>query len=92
MATEPKRIHVGPDTAVADLLQAAQRGPVILEQDGVLYNLTPATSADPNPEHDAQAVQRVLRRTAGAFTGLDTEQLKRDILAQRDQDSHGRPA
>jgi len=92
VAIEPKRIHIDPDTLVADLLQEADKAPVVLEKDGVLYRLTTAQPQDIEAGYDPPAVLRALRKSAGAFAGMDTEQLKRDILAQREQDSHGRPA
>jgi hypothetical protein len=89
---EPTRIQVDPQTIVGPLLEQAKKASIVLESDGLLYRLHQAEPEDIWAGYDPEAVKRALRRSAGAFTGMDTKQLKRDILAQREQDSHGRPA
>lgn len=42
--------------------------------------------------YDPEKVKEALRKSAGAFKGIDCEALKRDIYAARGQDSRGRPA
>ncbi len=92
MAIEPKRIHVDRDTTVSDLLQEADRAPVVLEKDGLLYRLTQAQPADLRPDYDPERTRRALARSAGALKGVDVDELLADIYAQREQDSQGRPA
>ena len=92
MATEPRRIHIDPGTEIGKLLDEARSRPVLLEKDGVLYRVSKAQGEDIRAGYDAEAVKKALPESAGAFAGSDTVQLKRDILLQRKQDSHGRPA
>jgi hypothetical protein len=92
MSVQPRRIHVEPNTEVARLLEEARSGPVLLEKEGVLYRLSEADEADIWAAYDPKAVKRALDESAGAFSGMDTDKLKRDLLAQREQDSRGRPA
>ena len=90
MAIEPKRIHINPETAIADLLRAADRAPVVLENDGLLYRLTQAEPEDIWASYDPARARRALARSAGALIGVDRDELLADIYAQREQDSHGR--
>ena len=92
MAIEPKRIHVDTDTAVSDLLQEADKAPVVLEKDGLLYRLTQAQPDDVWAGYDPERTRQALARSAGALKGVDVDELLADIYAQREQDSHGRPA
>ena len=51
--------------------------------------------ADPNDiwkDYDPEKVREAFHRGAGLLKGVDTEQLKRDLREQREQDSAGRPA
>lgn len=43
-------------------------------------------------DYDPEKVREALKASAGAFAGIDTEQLKRDLRDARGQDSTGRPA
>lgn len=42
--------------------------------------------------YDPDKVREGLRKAAGALAGVDREELLRDIYAEREQDSKGRPA
>lgn len=68
---------------------------VIIERQGQLYRLEPAhmlPGALQIPKYDTEQVHRALQASAGAFAGVDCEQLLADIHAARGQDSLGRPA
>lgn len=50
--------------------------------------------ADPNDiwkDYDPERTRVALRKSAGALSGVDRDQLVADIYAQRGQDSKGRP-
>jgi hypothetical protein len=47
---------------------------------------------DPWKNYDSEKVRQAIRRTAGALTGVDRDQLLADLREQRGQNSHGRPA
>ncbi len=98
MANEPRRIqfddflqHV---PSIFDRL-ARQKEPVMVERKGRLFRV----EAEQEPEtrtlwadYDGERVRTALRQSAGAFTGIDVEELKRDLREERAQDSPGRPA
>jgi hypothetical protein len=74
---------------------------VLVERDGLVYRLEPqlqpppVQTADPHniwANYDPVKVQEAFSRAVGLLRGVDTEQLKRDLLEQREQDSTGRPA
>lgn len=80
---------------------ARQGRAVLVERDGALYRLEPQLqppplqTADPHDiwaSYDPAKVQEAFSRAVGLLRGVDTEQLKRDLLEQREQDSPGRPA
>ncbi len=79
---------------------ARQGRAVLVERDGMLYRLEPQLqplppqTADPAniwANYDPAKVQEAFSGAVGLLRGVDTEQLKRDILEQREQDSSGRP-
>ncbi len=43
-------------------------------------------------DYDPDAARAALNRVFGIFKGIDTEALKADLRAQREQDTPGRPA
>jgi hypothetical protein len=54
------------------------------------------TLTEPAPDifanYDPESAIAGLRAMKGAFAGLDVDQLRRDLHAQRTQESRGRPA
>ncbi len=55
----------------------------------------PVLVSDPEKiweNYDPERVVRALRESAGAFRGIDRDQLLADLAEQRGQDSSGRPA
>ncbi len=98
-----KTIRVEPGSEIDRLLEQTGGTPVELEQRGVRYRITrvsePAGSrpvvADERDiwaGYDPERLRRVLRTSAGALRGVDSDRLKRDLAEQRAQDSTGRPA
>ena len=87
-------IEVTPGSQLAEALDEGKL--VVLVKDGVRYRVDredavgPAEDlwADYNPER----VRKMLRRTAGSWSGFDIDAFKAEIREQRGQDSHGRPA
>jgi hypothetical protein len=93
MAHEPiKTIKVAADSELGKLVDTAARHPVLLEKDGAVYSLTPASS-DPDDlwaGYNPAAVQKAIAETAGSWKDLDTEKLVADISRARTEGS--RPA
>jgi hypothetical protein len=99
MVTKPRRIRFDDFAKSLDAVfdeVGEQQTPVLVERQGRLYRLAPA-AVDPlddpwanyDPEKALQAWESL--RKARIFEGVDVEQLKADIKAQRGQDSIGRP-
>ena len=68
---------------------------------GTLIQTTVASTNVPAPvpityylpkNYDAKRAEAALAQSAGALTGVDRDQLLRDVYDAREQDSHGRPA
>jgi hypothetical protein len=105
MVTKPRRIRFDDFAKSLDAVfdeVGEQQTPVLVERQGRLYRLEPATVdplEDPRAEYDPWAnydPEKALQaweslRKARIFDGVDVEQLKADIKAQRGQDSIGRP-
>ena len=85
MYPEPKRIKVEPGSELARLLDEANETPLLLEKDGVLYQVTPSGREDLWTGYDPKRVRAGLKESAGALSGVDTEQLLADIHASREQ-------
>jgi hypothetical protein len=78
MAHEPtKTIKVSADSELGKLVEKAARHPVLLEKDGAVYSLTPASS-DPDDlwaGYDPDKVKKAIAETAGSWKDLDTDKL-----------------
>lgn len=85
MAIEPKRYHIDETTNLASLLDEASRSPVLLERNGTIFRLSQTELDDVWAGYDTQAVKAALRQSAGAFSRVDAEALKRDIRIERGQ-------
>ena len=84
-------VVVAPESEIARVLDQASDAPLIVQMDGVRYRIERQRDGlihPPNP----RGLREALRRSAGAFARIDTEELKRDLREQGEQDSHGRPA
>jgi hypothetical protein len=90
-------IRVNPDSDLARRLREAGQQPIILETEGVRYRVVRETppvhlTNEPWANYDPEKVRAALDASVGAFEGIDTEALKREIWAAREQDTPGRPA
>jgi len=73
---------------------AREKEPVLVEKEGQLFRVEAATTAHLRGmhPHDPERVRRMLRKTTGAFKGVNPKELMKDIHASRQQASRGRPA
>lgn len=87
-------IEVTPGSQLAEALDEGR--PVVLVKDGVRYRVDREDVAEPTGDiwanYDPEKVRKMLKRTAGSWTGFDTDAFKAEIREQRGQDSLGRPA
>ena len=95
MQTQP--IKLNPDDELARRLNQKDATPVFVEANGVRFRVirdTPEINLtdDPFADYDPEKVQAALKASAGAFRGINTQTLKRDIWEAREQDTSGRPA
>ena len=99
-----KRVHLDNDADIAEAIRGLQadKAPRVLERAGeeIAVVLTPADYAaldgtekpDIWANYDPERARAALRALQGGMDNIDIEQFKRDIRAQRGQDSRGRPA
>lgn len=75
---KPERISLAPDTELAHALADAAGEPVIVEANGVRYQMTPE---DPFAFYDPAKVRAAVHTSAGILkrAGVNGEQLLRDI-------------
>ena len=79
---------------VFDALERGDEEEVLVEKAGRRYRLGTVKDSEKPPiwqDYDPAKAWAAMRRSQGAFEGVDTEQLKLDIRAARGQDSKGRP-
>jgi len=84
-------IVVEPGSEIARVRDRASASPLVVQLDGVRYRIEREDDGlihPPNP----RGLSSALRRSAGAFAQIDTEELKKDLREQGEQDSIGRPA
>jgi hypothetical protein len=93
MANEPpKIIKVAADSELGKLVDEARRHPVLLEKDGAVYSLIPASS-DPDDlwaGYDPATVKKAITKYGGSWKDLDAEAMIDEIYASRTRGS--RPA
>ncbi len=98
MANQARRIQfddfIQQVQSIFDML-AHQKEPIMVERKGRLFRV----EAEPAQEaqtiwagYNGERVANALRQSAGAFTGIDVEQLKHDLREERGHNNHGRPA
>ncbi len=93
MATEPvKIIKVAADSELGKLVDEARRYPVLLEKDGAVYSLTPASSdpADLWAGYDPEKVREAIKTYGGSWKDVDADAMIDEIYAARMRGS--RPA
>jgi hypothetical protein len=88
---QPKRIKVEPGSELARLLEEANKTPLLLEKDGLLYHVTASGPKEKDiwADYDPQRVRAGLTESAGALSGVDRKQLLEDIHASREQRRSG---
>jgi hypothetical protein len=96
MAEVARHVPIDKNSELGKVLDDARATgqPVVLEVNGHSYRLMPQprTAREIWSNYDPECVKRALAESAGAFKGMDTERLKRELRDQRGQDSPGRPA
>jgi hypothetical protein len=93
-------IKVPRDSGIIEKIRTARDAgqPVVFDDGEEVISISTTTTGPQEPKadiwanYDPDAMIAALRKSAGAFADIDTEQLKADIREQRDQDSSGRPA
>lgn len=89
MAIDHKQRHhtivAGPRTDLETVLDLADDAPVVIERNGIRY-LVERESGSVATSPDRGAFREALQRTAGTLTGVDGDQLKRDLRRQRGHD------
>jgi hypothetical protein len=87
-----KTIRVGRESKLFDVLASAALGPVLLEQNGEIYQVSLVTRPpDPFRDYDPVAARDALRKASLALEGVDTEALKARLHAERGQADRLRP-
>lgn len=81
MPSHASPIRVTPDTDLPRLLDAAAKGPLLLERDGELFRLTRADDIAYEPDPDL--VRRTLDETAGSWADLDVDAIIEEIYEAR---------
>ena len=85
-----KMIPVEPGSDVDEFLRQADEQPIIAVAHGRRFRVV-REPEDIFANYDPERVRAALRASAGAFAGIDTEALKKELLEQREQNSIGRP-
>lgn len=90
MAKEPLTIPIDPDSELGRVLARTDE-PIVLDSKGMRYTVKRERD-DLLAGYSPQRARAALRRSAGAFKGMDLPALKHELREQRAQDSAGRPA
>lgn len=94
---QAQTIKLDPNDELARRLSQRDAAPVFVEANGVRFRVVrdmPAINLadDPFAAYDVEKMRAGLNASAGAFRGIDTKALKRDIWEAREQDTPGHPA
>lgn len=89
MAKEPLTIPIDPDSELGRVLARTDE-PIVLDSNGMRYTVN--RESDLLAGYSPQRARAALRKSAGAFKGMDLPALKHELREQRAQDSAGRPA
>lgn len=90
MVTKTRVIQIEPDSELGRILDEAAAGDVILEKAGTRFRLIQQAD-DLFANYDPERALAAFEQAAGLFDGMDVEELKAELRAQRSQDSIGRP-
>ncbi len=91
MHPEAKTIPVPPGSELARVLRRAADESALLEANGVRYRVV-REDDDPFARYDPARALSAVQRVAGTLAGVHATALVTELLAQRAQDSDGRPA
>lgn len=103
MTDQLKKIRLEPGSELEQLLAEADVEPVDVDTGRGRYRIVRigpdvadavprlAGKADIWAGYDPDRVDKAIRGSLGAISGVDRDQLLRDLAEQRAQDSHGRP-
>lgn len=91
MQTQP--IKLNPDGELARRLNQNDAEPVVIEANGVRYDVV-RHAEDIRAGYDPDRAVRAIEKSAGILkrAGVDAELLEKDIYEDRTQNSTGRPA
>ena len=84
MHSARRTITVRPASEIAELLDEAAEGPLVLEKDGMRFHLV-RDDQDLWAGYDAERARAGMRAAAGTWTSLDAEALKADIYRAREE-------
>ena len=90
---QTQTIKLNPDDELARRLNQQGAPPVVLEANGVRYDVV-RRAEDLWADYDPNRALKAVEKSAGILkrAGVDAEQLERDIYEDRTQHSTGRPA
>jgi hypothetical protein len=87
MVATSKTVKVTPESIVNELLADADKGPVMLERDGVRYQLsreTTKTDIWAGWEPDPEGVRQMLDEVAGSWSDLDIDVIIEELYEERE--------
>lgn len=89
MTSAARVIAVTSESEIDELLDEAERAPILLEREGVLYRLARANTEPDDiwANYDPEAVRKALDETVGSWADLDADQLIADIYRWRAEGS-----
>ncbi|HEY7060729.1 MAG TPA: hypothetical protein VII06_04565 [Chloroflexota bacterium] len=88
MAAEPQTIKVTGDVRVADLLEQADKAPLVLENNGVRYRLSREDQEeDIWAGYDPEKARAALDETIGSWADLDVDAIIENVYRWRREGS-----
>ena len=90
---QTQSIKLNPNEELARRLNQKDAQPVVIEVNGVRYDVVRQTE-DIWAGYDPQRALKAIEKSAGILkrAGVDAEQLEKDVYEDRTQNSSGRPA
>lgn len=90
IADEPIIIHVDPDSDIARHLESSGNRPVVIEHNGVRFEVTrERTRLDvvdhPRTTHNPERTRASMRAAAGSWGDIDAEAMKEHIYRGREE-------
>jgi hypothetical protein len=88
MAKAVKRLRVTPGSELAEILESARAGPILLEKDGELFRLDREEGVEGLwAGYDPAEVSSALRKTAGSWGDLDADETVAALYRAREEGS-----